>query len=30
MSNAKLEGAFGVSIADWRSGLVEVVSAIPA
>jgi dTDP-4-dehydrorhamnose reductase len=29
MSNAKLQAAFGASIADWRSGLEEVVSAIP-
>lgn len=30
MSNEKLRAAFGVSIADWRAGLEEVVSAIPA
>lgn len=29
LSNEKLQAAFGVSIADWRSGLAEVVSAIP-
>jgi dTDP-4-dehydrorhamnose reductase len=29
MSNEKLAAAFGVSIADWKSGLEEVVSAIP-
>jgi dTDP-4-dehydrorhamnose reductase len=29
LSNEKLRAAFGVSIADWRSGLAEVVSAIP-
>lgn len=29
MSNAKLRSAFGVEIAEWRSGLEEAVSAIP-
>ena len=29
LSNARLQAAFGVAIADWRSGLEEVVSAIP-
>jgi dTDP-4-dehydrorhamnose reductase len=29
LSNAKLRSAFGVEIADWRSGLEETVSAIP-
>jgi dTDP-4-dehydrorhamnose reductase len=29
LSNAKLRRAFGVGIADWRSGLEETISAIP-
>jgi dTDP-4-dehydrorhamnose reductase len=30
MSNEKLRRAFGVEIADWRAGLEETISAIPA
>jgi dTDP-4-dehydrorhamnose reductase len=29
LSNAKLEAAFGVRLADWRAGLDEVFSALP-
>ena len=30
LSNARLQGTFGTRIPDWRQGLVEAVSALPA